>query len=71
MRLFHQANLCVLRRSGEATFLQETQEFIAVFRYADLCLVLPCRARRPLLAKCRPKRWRLSIYSALPREPWG
>jgi|GEM_PF-6135651 hypothetical protein len=55
MRLFHQANLCVLRRSGEATFLQETQEFIAVFRYADLCLVLPCRARRPLLAECRPK----------------
>ena len=51
MRLFHQANLCVLRRSGEATFLQETQEFIAVFRYADLCLVLPCRARRPLPAE--------------------
>ncbi len=29
--------------------------FIAVLRYVDPCPGLPCRARRPCSAKCRPK----------------
>jgi hypothetical protein len=29
--------------------------FIAVLRYVDPCPGLPCRARRPRSAKCRPK----------------
>jgi hypothetical protein len=35
--------------------LRGLERIIAVLRYVDPCPGLPCRARRPLPAECRPK----------------
>jgi|GEM_PF-2643193 hypothetical protein len=48
------------RRSGSTDVLQQIQfanahQVIAVLRYVDPCPGLPCRARRPRPAECRPK----------------
>jgi len=57
-KYFHSAALAVgLKPSasqGKAR-LRGLERIIAVLRYVDPCPGLPCRARRPLPAECRPK----------------
>ena len=58
-----------LRYSGSPTRSPPSRaRLIAVLRYIDPCLGLPCRARRPLPAKRRPKFISVAAWGARLRE---